>query len=212
MFTPSERPERLISGEGGNNAAADSPQSPTLTHYQEVSDRVQALLDEAVSLIPTFQIKHPTTTKFVHGHLNVPMSFLEKVVAGVAKKTSLQAFNKLDVTFSIDTLQLNSAFRPVVDKLFNLARNLKYTLDSRVAIVTADSLQVYYLVKGLGRDPDGADMLQFAEDLKRELKRPGPKKAVKPALLPATEAAAEPADGALQRKRPSEEVITVTKS
>jgi hypothetical protein len=43
MFTPSERPARLVSGEGGNNGAAGSPRSPTLTHYTGGDHRDQIM-------------------------------------------------------------------------------------------------------------------------------------------------------------------------
>ncbi|HEY0157443.1 MAG TPA: hypothetical protein VGF28_09180 [Thermoanaerobaculia bacterium] len=188
-FTPSERPDRAVSAAGAETGAAGAettPETPTLTHYQQVSDRVVAMLDEAIAMIPQFQIKHPTTAKFVNGHLNIPVPFMEKAVAGVANSPSLQAVSKLDVMAARNTLQLNEAFRHVVDKLFNLAKNLKYTLDTGVAILGADSLQVYSVAKALGRDPAGADMLQFAADLKRELNRPGPKKAAKAPLAPST--------------------------
>jgi hypothetical protein len=113
--------------------------------------------------------------------------------------------------FSFDTLQLNLAYRPMVDSLFNLGKNLKYTLDSRMALLAADSLQVYYLAKGMGRDPDGADMLQFAEDLKRELARTNGKKAAKP--LPSEAEPGGAATAATRRTKrltAGEEVSAVT--
>jgi hypothetical protein len=177
MFTSSNRPGQPVQSSGSQvTAAADAPVSPTLTHYQQVADQADLLIDGVMAALPKLELPHPTTVRFVNGHKNVPMSFIEKVVAAVARREQLRILNKLDVTFARDMLQLDEAYRPVVDKLFHFAFGLKYTLDARRAIVAAACLQIYYLVKGFGRDPDGADMLQLAEDLGRELGRVGPRK------------------------------------
>jgi hypothetical protein len=169
-------------------AAADAPASPTITHYQQLADQADLLIDGIMTALPKLELPHPTTAKFVRGHQNVPIPFIEKTVAAVARREQLRLLNKVDVTFARDMLQLDEAYRPVVDKLFNFAKGLKYTLDARRAIVAAACLQMYYLIKGFGRDPEGADMLQLAEDLKRQLGRIGPKKSARPAeILPVAE-------------------------
>lgn len=181
MFTPSDRPGQPVPPSGSEITAADAPVSPTLTHYQRLADQADVLIDGIMAALPKLELPHPTTSRFVRGHQNVPMSFIEKAVAAVARREQLRILNKLDVTFARDMMQLDEAFRPVVDKLFHFAFGLKYTLDARRAIVAAACLQIYYLIKGFGRDPGGADMLQLAEDLKRELGRRGPRKSAEPA-------------------------------
>jgi hypothetical protein len=172
-FNPSNRPARITVGETGP--------SPTVTHYQQLAERVNAIIDEVFAILPKLELPHPATVHFVRTHKGIRPKFMETAITGVTAKESLRAISKLDVPTGWDTLQLNQALRPMADKLYHFAKSIQYTLDTRMAILGAESLQVYYLVKGLARDPEGADMLQLAADLKRDLGRStGPKKEAPP--------------------------------
>ena len=192
-FNPSNRPGRAaVAGENG--ASADTTGvSPTVTHYQQMADQVSAMIDQIVPALPRLEPPHPTTVRFVRGNANLPIPFLENALAAVGRSEELQVISRLDVSAGWDTLQLNQVIQSLIDKLYHFAKKLAYTRDTRLALLGADCRQLYYLVKGLARDPERADMLELVAVLKRDLGPRGKKKAKStvrkpgPALLPETE-------------------------
>jgi hypothetical protein len=203
-FNPSNRPERSTAGDAGP--------SPTVTHYQEVAERVDAIISEVLALLPKLEVPHPTTVQFVRTHKGIPPAFMETAIAGVAAKEDLRNTRKLDVTTGRDTLQLNQAIRPMADKLYHFAKSVQYTLDTRMAVLGAESLQIYYLAKGMARDPKGADMLELVADLKRDLGRSSsvpPKKKSEQDPVSETTPATEPS-APVQPKRRKKKLAVVT--
>ena len=156
-------------------AAADTPPSPTTTHYQEVAAALSATLTTALSQIPSFEVSHPATVKFVRAHQGFPNDFISTVLAAVEADPELQNVKKFDVVEARDTLQFLDAFRPVIQQAEAFLATLKFTAASRKARVVADGLQLYVIAKGIGRDPGSAAVASYADNMKRDLKRSGRK-------------------------------------
>jgi hypothetical protein len=186
-----ERPEAAAEDPGGAVIIPETePPSPTLTHYQRLANEFEAALENIIKVIPKLEQPHPTTAQFVRTHRNIPIPFISTAVAGMDRHAELRPIGR-NPEQSRDTLQLDEAFRPIVDRVSHFLQNLEFTLDSRMAILGADALQAYCLAKAFGRDPGGAHMLQLAEDLKRALGQRGPKKDLKKAALKALKKATE---------------------
>ena len=166
--------------------AADTPASPTTTHYQEMADALSATLTTALSQIPSFEQSHPATVKFVRSHQGFPNDFIATVLAAVAADPQLQNVNKFDVVEARDTLQFLEAFRPVIDQAQALLATLKFTCASRKARVVADGLQIYVIAQGIGRDPGSVAVTSYAENMKRDLKRNRRRSRTAPAPAPQT--------------------------
>jgi len=165
----------------------DVPPAPTTTHYQEVAAALLATITTAFSQIPSFEVSHPTTVKFVRSHQSFPNDFIATVLAAVAADPQLQNVNKFDVVEARDTLQFLEAFRPVIAQAEALLATLKFTCASRKARVIADGLQIYMIAKGISRDPGSAAVASYAENMKRDLKRSGRKaKPANPTPAPQT--------------------------
>lgn len=167
---------------------------PTVTRYQQLADEFMSNLNEIAAGIPKLEIPHVSTAGFVRGLQNVPLEFLATVVAAVEQTQELQVLNKLDLTTARDTLQFIEAFRPVVDKLSGFGKSLLFTMQSRKAALAADALQIYYISKGLGRDPNSAAIASLAGNMKRDLGNRGRKKISPAARKAAVAAAAATAD------------------
>jgi hypothetical protein len=178
-------------------AAADPPieaiplsePAPTVTRYQQLAEEFMAALNEVTSIIPKLEAAHVSTSNFVRSHQSVPIEFLATAVAGVERNVELQNLNKLDLVIGRDTLQFLEAFKPVLDVVTAFGRDLQFTMNSRKASLAADALQVYYIAKGLVRDPGSAPLAAVVANLKRDLNRPGRPK-VSPAAKKAALAAA----------------------
>lgn len=150
---------------------------PTITRYQQLAEQFMADLDEISSAIPKLEIPHISTATFVRGHQNIPLAFLATVLASVEQTVELQGVRKLDIADARDTLQFIDAFRPVHDKLVALAKSLLFTMQSRKAALSADSLQIYSIAKGIARDPNSAAVASLVDNMKRDLGNRGRKKA-----------------------------------
>lgn len=158
----------------GDPTTPDVP-TPTRTHYQDLATTLRTALEAVAPQVPFWQIAHPTLRKAIRSGRAVNGKFIETVVAAVDSSAELQALNKFDLTDAQDMLQFRAAFRPLVDQLQALARDLLFTMDSRQAKVGDKALQLYYLAKGLGRDIGGADILSLAGNMARDLGRKRPK-------------------------------------
>jgi len=148
----------------------DGP-TPTVTHYQEVAAQLSQALLAAQRLIPTFAPAHPTTTQFVRKYRSFPDTLLLSAIAAVETSAQLQQTGKFDVGDARDTLQFVEAFRPCVDQLDVLVRDMKFTIAARRATALASALQLYDIAKGIGRDASSADVAAHALNMKRDVWR-----------------------------------------
>jgi hypothetical protein len=177
------------------NAAIDVPvdntPTPTTTHYQQLANDFSNALDALVTILPRLELKHESTVGFVRSHVNVSLEFLETVIAAVERTPTLTQLNKVDLVQARDTLQFLSAFRVIVDRIDEVSKALKFTMDSRKANLSADALQIYAIAKGVARDAGSADVAIHVQNMKRDLGRAkalARTKSAKP--LPGTPAAA----------------------
>jgi len=161
-----------------------TPQTPTVTHYEQVAAKLSSAIDEALALMPDFTQSHPLTKGFVATQGSVSDTFILTTIAAVEANPELQSVNKFDVTAARDLLQLSDAFRPMVDKLNGAAKNVKFTIDRKRAEIVADALQTYEIAKGVARDAQATTAAEHVGNLKRDLGRSGKKKK-KPAPAPA---------------------------
>jgi hypothetical protein len=183
-----------------DGSTPDPGTGPTITRYQQLADNFSKALDEILQNIPNLEMSHPATANFVRSHLNVPTEFLATAIAAVEQTPELQHINKLNVAEARDTLQFIEAFRPILDKITALASSVKFTMDSRKALLAADALQIYDIAKGIARDPGAAAVHSHVANLKRDLGRRGRPKG----SLAAAKQSAPPFASAWQREAPAQ--------
>jgi len=165
-------------GPGPATPPLPDPNNPnlTVTKYQELADEISAAFDGFVAKLPQFEERHPSTQRFVQGHLSVSDQFVASAVAAVDATEELQGVKKLDVNQARDVMQFEDAFQAIADKAIAFGRGLQFTIDSRKASLAADALQIYAISKGLVRDPGSAPLVAHLETMKRHLNRKGGKK------------------------------------
>ena len=149
--------------------------SPTITHYEQVAAELSIAVETAFASIPGIEAPHPATRDFVRSHQSISNDFIASVIAAVEATPELQNVKKFSVTEARDTLQFIEAFGPIASRLGALARNLKFTMQSRKAKIAADALQTYEIAKGVARDPGSADLVTHIGDMRRTLGRGRPK-------------------------------------
>lgn len=148
----------------------------TVTKYQELADEISAAFDGFVAKLPQFEERHPSTQRFVQGHLTISPQFVASAVAAVDATEELQNVKKLDVNEARDVFQFEDAFQAIADKSIAFGRGLQFTIDARKASLAADALQIYAISKGLVRDPGSAPLVAHVATMKRHLNRKGGKK------------------------------------
>jgi hypothetical protein len=158
--------------------------SPTQTHYQQLAAQIIAALDDIAAKIPALEGKHVSTIDFVRTHQNVPLEFIETVTSAVELTPALSSTQKFDTAEARDALQFIQAFRPVFDLMNTLARDLKFTISSRRAKITADSLQMYAIAKGVARDPNTPEVGAHVANMRRDLARKKRPKTPEPTPAP----------------------------
>jgi len=154
-------------------AANDDPTpSPTVTHYQQVASEVNGAIETALAQIAPLEAPHPTTRAFVRANAAIDTNFIASVIAAVENNKELQG-TKFNLVEARDALQFAEAFRPILDRITILARNLKFTIDARKANVAEDALHVYALGKRYSKNPNST-VLPDVEIMRRELGRTYP--------------------------------------
>ena len=149
--------------------------TPTVTHYQEVAAQLRKALNDAQALIPTFAPAHPATKESVRKYQSFPDTLIGTAIAAVEGSAELQRVGKFDVVEARDVQQFIEAFRSCIDQADVLLRDMKFTVAARKANVIAEALQLYDIAKGLGRDPDSADVAAHAHNLRRDIHRGRPR-------------------------------------
>lgn len=148
------------------------PQTPTITHYQQVAADFMKAIDEIAAVIPQTG-EAESGLKLVRGHLNVPDVFCETAIIAVEQLAELQASKKLDAVAGRNKLQFIEAFRPMSDKLSSLVKLLDYTLMWAKATLAEEGLQIYRITKSLASDKRSPVMQAHASNMKRDLGRKG---------------------------------------
>jgi hypothetical protein len=161
-----------------------TPQTPTVTHYQQVAANLNKAIDDMLALMPNFVESHPATKGVVRAQRSVSNDFIVSAIAAVEQNPEIDGLHDFDVAEARDTLQFSEAFRPMKDKLNAAAINVEFSIDHRRANVVEPALQVYALTKGLARNPARTSAAAHAANLKRDLGRKGRKKKAAPAPTP----------------------------
>lgn len=152
-------------------AEPQAPQSPAITQYSQVAEKVSAMLSAAIAELGPLERPHQTTRDFVRANIGVDVKFVAAVIAAVETVAELQALKaKFDVAAAHDTLQMLDAYDPIVAKLQVLARELRFTLDARKAKVVSDARQIYAVAQRFARDP-ASEVMAHVETMKRGLNR-----------------------------------------
>lgn len=160
-------------------AAAEPTDTPTVTHYDQLAAQVDATLTALLAPIGTLETSHPATRDAVRVNASVDDKFILAVLGAITETPSLQGL-PFDVAQARDLLQLQTAFRPVADKLIALGSMLHFTMDARKASVVTAGRHVYLLAKRMAEPPQGAAIRPFVQVMQRELGRRRPKKKAAP--------------------------------
>ena len=152
-------------------------ETPTVTHYQRLASELVAAIDQITAIMPQLAEVQIAVSKYTRGQLGIPERFCATAVAAVEQLPDLLGLRTLDPAAARDTLQFLDAFRTVRDRGEAFSRNVKFTFDSRKAELIRDSLQVYYLAKGLARKTRNPDLEAHIANMARDLGRKGLSKA-----------------------------------
>ncbi len=174
--------------------------TPTVTHYQQIASKLSETVTAAFADVTSFEAPHASTLGFVRSHQSVSTAFIATVISAVEATGELQSVKKFDTLEARDTLQFIEAFRPVVDLMNALARDLKFTIDARKAKVAADALQIYDIAKGVARDPGSASVSAHVHNMRRDLGRARPKARAPQPPEPAPKETAPKMEGDLKKQ------------
>ena len=182
MSKKSKRGLAAAADDGGTTPPA--PPTPTITYYQQLADNAVKAIDALAAAMPPLEASHPLTADFVRSHRNVSPSNLAEVVAMVEQNPELMATNKLSPAESRDDLQFAEAFGPVGQKLIAVGKTVVFTVNAKLAGVTATSQQVRAVTDALARDPGSSHLIPVAARLKKILghRRGSRKRPPSPAL------------------------------
>jgi hypothetical protein len=189
LMADSDKEDYRSTGNRGAVATEQPPatNSPTVTHYQQMAAEFIKSVDLLTASIPNVQPAHEQSEAYVSHRQNVPDEFLRTVVAAIEQLPELQALNKLDPVEGRDALQFIEAFKPVVDRIAALLRDLRHTVRLRRTLLSNSALQVYGITKLFKRDAGSAAVTSHVENMERDLGRSRPSK-----RKPATPAGSTP--------------------
>jgi hypothetical protein len=147
----------------------------TETEYQKAADALSAAIDAFVARLPFFELPHERTAR-VYGYLNLPEEFVGAAIAAVDQSEVLRGIDRMKVGRAREVRQFRDAFRPLARKVIAAGEALDFTIDSQLAELNAEALQIYRVARGLAADPATEGIVAHVETMKRLLGRAGIKK------------------------------------
>ena len=160
-----------------------SARVPTLTGYQRLANGVHEALDAMMEGVPRLDPKERRSSSFVRTHIGISRDFVFTTAKGVERISQLERMEQMNLAAAYAARQLAEAFRPVINRLIDVAEELQTLIDTREANAASEALRMYGLVKALAghRKADPA-LHSLLKDMKRDLGRRGParKKAAGP--------------------------------
>lgn len=144
------------------------PNSPTI---EEVAQKAHAMLEELEELIPDLKahdagaIKRiAAAAKFAH-ELVTPAISVHLASAGVAD-------HKLfDVDRGRDVLVLRDELIPVIQRGRAFFDALEFTMNSELAVVGEEALQLYAWLKKVAKTPEGAVLRPYVDEMARSIEK-----------------------------------------
>ena len=150
--------------------ATDVP-SPTITAAQKMAADVMELIDAIAARIVELEAPHPSTSSRVRGARTVSNEAILSMIGAVENRPELRALETFDVDEARGMLQFAAAIKPVLNRLNALTSSISYTMEAQKARVVFALMRTYTIMKGLARDPDGAELVYYLDVLRRELGR-----------------------------------------
>jgi hypothetical protein len=154
------------------------PQTPTLTHYQELAAELMSVFDQLAVIIPKLEEAEASATLSVaRSRQNVPDAFCATAINAVEQVPEVGGAKKLNTELSRNRLQFLEAFRPVDDKLAAFSRRMRHALRTTKSLLAADTLHAYRIFKSHASDNKSPLVQAHADAMKRDLGRRGSTKA-----------------------------------
>jgi len=158
---------------GGSPAAgtSDPPSAPTLLDGSAA--QFMAAINGSKAFIPGFVPRHPENERFVRKYRRFNRDVITTAIAAVEANPELEAAKKFNLDRARAAVQYGTAYKPAIDLAKNLWEDMQFTHDYVTALAIQDSLQIYANAKAFGRDPASAQVAAHANNMKRDLQRPG---------------------------------------
>jgi hypothetical protein len=172
-------------------APAETPPA-VLTEFDVAAAKVSEGLNALIPLMPEWEPKHPETEAFVKRFSSFSVSVISGVIAAVESNPELAKVGKFNVDKARRGLQCLTALRKTVDDAEEFSTNARFTYSSVKAREMFDALQMYQIIKGIGRDPSSAGVAAHAKLIKRGLRAKPRAKPAKKAPAPAPAEAPKP--------------------
>ena len=154
------------------------PQTPTLTHYQELAAELMSVFDQLAVIIPKLEEAEATATISVaRSRQNVPDAFCATAINAVEQVPEVGGTKKLNTELSRNRLQFLEAFRPVDDKLAVFSKRMRHALRVTKSLLAADTLHVYRIFKSHASDNKSPLVQAHADAMRRDLGYTGATKA-----------------------------------
>jgi hypothetical protein len=153
--------------DNGGTTPPVAPPTPTMTYFQQLADDAVKAIDALAAAMPPLEASHPSTADFVRSHRNVPPSSLAETVAIVEQNPELISTNKMPPAQSRNDLQFAEAFGPVGQKLIAVGETVVFTVNAKLAALTASGQQIRAVTEALARDPGSAHLVPVSARLKK---------------------------------------------
>ncbi len=180
-------------------AASDPPSAPT--PLDENAAQFMAAINAARLLIPGFVARHPENERFVRKFRRFPREAITSAIAAVEANPELEGAKKFNLDRARAAVQFGTAYKPAIDLTSNLSADMQFTDDYLTALALEDSLQIYAVAKAFGRDPASAQVAAHANNIKRDLRRPGTSRRKKAAKSTPSTPAPDPAPTPAQQPK-----------
>jgi len=134
--------------------------------------KLTEFLDSVESLVPDYQVPHGKGAK---GRAAATARFAEPLmqptIAAINSSPKLRDHNTFDPAAGAAALQYRDALRSLVQRMMALGDALIYSGDVKLAATGRSLLQTYNFAQRLVRDPEGAGLKPYVDELASAVKK-----------------------------------------
>jgi len=129
-------------------------------------------LDAVESLVPEYQVPHGTGAKArAAGTARFAEPLMQPTITAISSSPRLRDHNTFDPVAGDAAVKYRDALRSLGQRMIAVGEALIYSGDIKLAATARSLLQTYSFAKRLVRDPEGAGLRSYVDELSRVMKK-----------------------------------------
>jgi hypothetical protein len=145
--------------------------NPTETTSADAAAQITALLDQLDALIASYPEPDVVRKRAVRSNARFAGELVSPTITAVTNYEPLRARKLFDVEAGRQALAFRDDFRPFAQRIAVIASKIDFAVDDKLADAAIDALQTYQWSKRHAKQPDGAGLRPYVDEMQRVVEK-----------------------------------------